>query len=348
MEGVKVFSKILNKLSKVSQRQLMMLAGIVGIIMFTLIYVTLHSVAGSKEDEEQTNQVQIAMTKIVVAAKDIPTRTIIKDDMLKFKEVPKDMVPSGAITDTSKILEKATRIDIMADDVLTEKKIFQRVEDMGFIGLIPPNCRAVSISTSDITGVSGFAKPGDRVDVMLVSDKGTEILLQNVLLLATGTQAIKNESGVIAGVASAVASSVTSQVSAISPDSKGASSTATLALTVDEAMKLVSDAKRGTLYLILRPYRPLDPFVANTYYEAPEPIQSSKNSSLPFNMPSPVVEAPVPSNNSSNSANRPAPAFQPPASPVVNSSGQNTFRPPSSSSYGKPIEIIQGDKVSQE
>ena len=78
----------------------------------------------------------------------------------------------------------------MQGDVLTDQKVLLDDKQAGFVGMIPPDCRAVSVAINDITGIAGFAKAGDYVDVMVVSDSREknkvtgEILLQNVLLLA--------------------------------------------------------------------------------------------------------------------------------------------------------------------
>lgn len=59
--------------------------------------------------------------------------------------------------------------------------------------------RAISIRVNEIQNVSGFVKPGDRVDVVVVvpsatgENESTQILLQNIKVLAKGSNTTREE-----------------------------------------------------------------------------------------------------------------------------------------------------------
>jgi pilus assembly protein CpaB len=50
--------------------------------------------------------------------------------------------------------------------------------------VVEDGMRAISVRINDVLGVAGFVLPGDRVDIMLTRDGYTDILLQNVKILA--------------------------------------------------------------------------------------------------------------------------------------------------------------------
>lgn len=125
---------------------------------------------------------------VVVAKQDIAPKTIIKESMVEVREVPASMVSDDAVREVSDIVNKPAKVEILKDDIISTRKVLMDITMAGFTGDIPPECRAISIAITDVTGVAGFAKPGDYVDVMLIA-KGDEkmtgrIVLQDVLLLA--------------------------------------------------------------------------------------------------------------------------------------------------------------------
>ena len=163
-----MLQRLLNRLNDLRPRQLIMLAGIAGILMFVAIYVTFNFLQKEEETvvEVPNEQPVIEMVPVVVAKVNIPARTRIQEMMLQIKEFPKEAVPEGAIKSFDEVKDMQLKVSIFAGDVLTARKIAAEPDNEGFVGNIPPDCRAVSISVNDITGVAGFAKPGDKVDLL--------------------------------------------------------------------------------------------------------------------------------------------------------------------------------------
>lgn len=100
------------------------------------------------------------MVPVIEASRDIEPQTVIAEDMVKAVDVSSNLVPSGALTDKNAVVGKKASTTILSGDVITARKLSQRAG--GFVGLIPEGMRAVSFSVNDVTGVSGFAKPGIR------------------------------------------------------------------------------------------------------------------------------------------------------------------------------------------
>ena len=167
---------------------------------------------------------------------------------------------------TTDLVGRPTRVAINQGEIITTQKVFASILDMGLSGRIPPECRAITVGISDVTGVAGFAQPGDYVDVMLVSSQVennkvvSEMILQNVLLLAINKQ-VENQSN-----APAQNNANKNQNAGNQPKVTGSPAMATMALVPEDALKLAAKAQLGQIYLVLRPYRPSNGISDDTYY----------------------------------------------------------------------------------
>ena len=245
-----MFDRLIKWLNDLNPRQLLILAGVVMLVMFSSIYFFLSWWVADKDDEKKIEEPIAAteMKTVVVAKNDIPPLTVIKSDMLETKEVAENLVPEGAIEDVAEIVNVSAKTEIFAGDILTTRKLLADSEQVSFVGTIPADCRAVSINVNEITGVDGFAKPGDKVDLLLVEtyenrSVTTSVLLQDVLLLSINKNMSKNSSADEDGK---------NKTSAVENPS-----TATFALRPEEVLKLVSASKLGEIYLSLRPTHPV-------------------------------------------------------------------------------------------
>lgn len=318
-----------------TEKQWMIVAGVACVFFGLLLFLLSWGDSGTK----QASQVQ--MVRVVVATQDIPQRTIIKEPMVRVVEMPADVVPSGAAHDIDEVKGQPTSVAIQQGDVLTDKKVITDPRRAGFVGTIPPNCRAISVPITDITGIAGFAKPGDYVDVMVISGKADdarisgEILLQDVLLLGINKVGLDS-------VGSAVQDSGSSRddkkSDAVSDSLKagGQMATATLALTPQASLKLAVAAQGGMVYLVLRPVDPTDVFTIDTDYflltekgkdQAAAPAASD---APPVSARPSVASAPVQSS----------------APPSVTSAPPPTASAVQSKSNG--VEVLRGTQASEE
>ena len=109
---------------------------------------------------------------------------------------------------------------------------------------------------NDVTAVAGFAKPGDKVDILLTSDKvnedniTTKMVLRDVLLLAVNKTSINSP--------------------AAQANASGTPAVVTVALTPYDAAKLLASAQLGQLQLMLRPFGASD-VDSGAYYVIPLP-----------------------------------------------------------------------------
>ena len=268
-----MLQKIVDILNDLRPKQLLILAAVAAVLMFLTIYLGMSLLTASEEKPEPDDappKAVIATTPVVVAKVNIPERTRIQESMLQMKELPVDMVPEGAIKNFDEVKDIQVKIPIFAGDTLTRQKLSAEMIDKSFAGAIPADCRAVSINVNEITGVAGFAKPGDKVDLLLVEkDKysaTTNILLQDVPLLSVNQDRAGDE---------------------IFDSAISNPTIATFALPPQDVLKLISASKLGEIYMMLRPANPRTAYITETDYYTIESI--NKPQSAPVSGATPVI-----------------------------------------------------------
>ena len=322
---MKLSDKISGAIERMSPKKLLLLCGLAAILVFLIIYFIL---SAAFSDKKESKPAAAAMVPVIEASRDIEPQTVITEDMVKAVEVSSNMVPSGALTDKNAVVGKKAGTTIFSGDMITARKLSQKAG--GFVGLIPDGMRAVSFSVNDVTGVSGFAKPGDKVYILLVTSREgmdritSKILLKDVLILAvnksSGTpqpqsqKTDKDGNGLPDGSAPRQSSSNTSSI--------GTPSVVTVALTPYDAAKLIASTQIGQLQMLLRPSNDDgDHYVG--YYVIPLP-KAEAPKAAPQTAPQPVYAAP-----------------QPASAPAVSISSGG----PSGGLSG--IEVIRGTNVSR-
>jgi pilus assembly protein CpaB len=128
---------------------------------------------------------------VVVTVTDLTYGTKLDRAMLRTVRYPKDAVPEGAYASMDSVLGQTTKVFMSAREPVTAIKLSSR--GGGLSMLVRPNMRAASLQVNQVSGVSGFVLPGDRVDVLVTVDARavtedaiTRTVLQNVEVLAAG------------------------------------------------------------------------------------------------------------------------------------------------------------------
>jgi len=183
-------------------------------------------------------------TKVVVARQRIPARTQITAQMIDLKELPAKYINEQAVVDPGETVGKITRAEILPGEQILRDRLVKDKDSMdGLSFLVTPGKRAVTISVNDVSGLAGFLKAGDRVDVLATfdlqgapgQDKSsiTSMVVQNVDVLSVDQNTSSTPS---------------------SPDGKKTPSTRTLTLLVtpEQAQPLVLCSEKGSIRLLLR------------------------------------------------------------------------------------------------
>jgi len=193
--------------------------------------------------------------EVIVARKDIPEGTTITADHLGRVNVPKKFVQPYATSRGVEVLGLVTRTPIAEHEQILSNKL-QRPEEAqagaSLSEVTPKGKRAVTIGADLLTGVGGFVRPGDAVDLVWSfqapapsGQKGelvTITLFQNVRVLAIDRQMV----GTAEGEQKAPANNYS----------------LTLALTPQEAQVLLYAREQGQVQVSLRPHEEKEQQVA--------------------------------------------------------------------------------------
>lgn len=218
-------------------------------------------------------QAKVEMAPVVVAKQDIPVRTEITDSMVEVKQIPAQARHSLAVTSAKDVVGHVSKLPISAgEQVISSKFAVQRAES-GLTYIIPPNKRAISVAVSEVIGSGGMILPGDFVDVIAVFDAkamGKDVatyILQGIQVLAVAQllegDAVKQDSTVQKLEKNANSSLNRGQTSAADQPKEEAqpqpkAKTVTLAVSPEEAQRLVLAEEMGKLRLALRAVKDLN------------------------------------------------------------------------------------------
>ncbi|MHB1392315.1 MAG: Flp pilus assembly protein CpaB [Clostridia bacterium] len=216
-------------------KKILALAIIMALVTSLLLYFYVSRLDKGKSDIEYID--------VYAARLEIPARTVIKDEMLVKVQLPKDSQITMGLSDMSQIAGKMTKERIVKGEaILLERLYTGEKTNMAF--LVPKGKRAVTIGVNEVTEVADFIIPGDNVDVIATFEessveiegrkiyypKFTKVILQNVQVLGVGQsmQVMKEEKEKLPA-------------------------SVTLAVTLEEAEKLVLADESGVLRLALKP-----------------------------------------------------------------------------------------------
>ena len=172
---------------------LLAVAVLLGATAAVIGYNTLRSLAERAEKGRDGE-----LRDMVVVVTDLSYGVKLEPALLKVVRVPKDALPAGAIGSVDSVKGQVTKVFMSAREPVTALKLSSRGGGLSL--LIRPNMRAASIEVNQVSGVSGFVLPGDRVDVLTTIDPRrdgqdviTRTLLQSVEVLAAGQKTTQNE-----------------------------------------------------------------------------------------------------------------------------------------------------------
>lgn len=144
-----------------------------------------------------------AGTQIVVASHNLQIGTLLKD--LDMRTVDwNGPEPKGALHDGTLAVGRGVVETIYEGEPIMESRLAAKGAGAGLAATIPEGMRAVTIRVNDVTGVSGFVRPGMRVDVLIAGNPPggpntlgtvTKTLLQNMEVLSAGQDIQKDSEG---------------------------------------------------------------------------------------------------------------------------------------------------------
>ena len=147
-------------------------------------------------------QVQAEASPVIVAADDLSWGSKLKPEMLKTTPYLKESLPKGHFSKPADISGRVLISPVRANEPITEHKLAPNsIETGGVAAVLKPGKRAIAVKGDKVIGISGFINPGNRVDILVTiedpkkKEEKTKTILENILVLATGTQIQENEKG---------------------------------------------------------------------------------------------------------------------------------------------------------
>jgi len=256
----------------------LMLLVIIGLAVVVTMMVT-----GKVSESEKTfearkaelEQKATAKGKVVYTTKDIPEGQSIPSDALEEKEIEQNKVPADAITSSSLAAGRVAKYGISAGQIVSQHDLAPQGISLGFEAKLKEGMRAVTFGVDNNSGVAGFVTPDSHVDIVAITGGGGDTkahpILSDVEVIAVG-QIFQKPPGQSTAVP---ASSVT------------------VAVTPEDALKLIKGITAGKLYLTLRNDKDHTP-VATVDITAMFPKAQSAPGSALANLPPPSALPPPP------------------------------------------------------
>ena len=140
----------------------------------------------------------VASTKVVVAARDLPFGTPLREGMLEVIDWPASNALKEPVADPKTLYLRVTNAPILRGEPVLPSKLAPQGEKGGLSALLHEGTRAVTVKINEIVGVAGFALPGNYVDVMVnATEKSgrvvSKIVLERILVLALAQDASTSE-----------------------------------------------------------------------------------------------------------------------------------------------------------
>ena len=295
---------------------------IIGIAVFVgLIAVYLANSYFSGYEEEQARVAEEnRMARIVVATQDLGFGTPLASTNLRLANWPANSVPAGAFMSVEEAMQggRVALRPLTVGEPILQSKVSGQGGRATLSAVLPEDQRAISVPVNEITGVAGFVRAGDVVDVLLTrqipgdgadsDDLFTTTVLENVLVLAIDQIASESETAPAVG------------------------KTATLQTNMNGAQKLALANQLGTISLVLRnvqnqmtgegsPVVPNDLGGAGYYI----PARNTGGNSAPAPAPAPrMAQASAPARSSTATAPA-APRYRGPTMQVVRGTENETY-----------------------
>ena len=171
--------------------------GIILPLLFALVAAGIYMmVLTAKENALSSGYV---LKKVLIAATDLPPRTVLKADLLTVADVPAQYMQADAYefvsnSDLNKVNNLVTAVRIPKGNQITQYSLIELSPDAGLSVKVPPGYRG-AILTQD-QEITKLVKPGDRIDILVTfeavmndgrKEKVTATILQNVLVLGVGS-----------------------------------------------------------------------------------------------------------------------------------------------------------------
>ncbi len=182
------------------------------------------------------------LVRVAVASQPFAFGDEITAEKVKFVAYPQSSLPPGAHRSMAELLPQGKRRVALRPILVNQPLLASDLSGengASIAALLPDGMRATTVRINDVSGVAGFVKPNDTVDVLITREaigpdgvqtgqQVTDVLLQNVRVIAMGASVNANN------------------------QKPSSTRSTTLEVTPVDAQKLVLGQQLGSLSLVLR------------------------------------------------------------------------------------------------
>ena len=175
---------------------------VISIVIAVIGSVFIYKWINLKTAPKEVVKVESEAVPIAVAAVDLQWGTQLKPEMIKTTPFLEESLPVGHFTRTADLNNRVVIATLKKGEPVVEHRLAPvSIKTGGVSAVLESGKRAVAVKGDKVMGMSGFVNPGNRVDVLVTLrdpktklDK-TKVVLENIPVLATGTQIQRNEKG---------------------------------------------------------------------------------------------------------------------------------------------------------
>lgn len=184
---------------------------------------------------------------VLVAARAVAIGAALRAGDVVVERMALGQAPADAAREPAEVEGRFAEVPLMKGEIVRRSRLADAPPGSRLAAVIPEGRVAVTVAVSDVISTGGFLAPGDHVDVLGVVSKE-----------ATGIASVVLTDVVVIAVSSTLVGSgqpeppAPARGGAVQANPKGLDSTVTLAVTIQEAQRLVQVDEVGKLRLALR------------------------------------------------------------------------------------------------
>ena len=189
-------------------RNLIVLVGALLIGLFAVLIVN-GVFSGVKQRQEQIAE-QNRMVRIVVASQELAFGTQLSSQNVRLANWPAASLPEGAFTTLDDAVKSRVALrPIVAGEPVLASKVSGLNGRATLSANLPQGKLAFAVPITDVSGVGGFIRPGDVVDVLVTrkipgdgssdSDRMTDVVLESVPVLGIDQESNESKTAPVIG-----------------------------------------------------------------------------------------------------------------------------------------------------
>ncbi len=172
------------------------------LVIASALTIFLYTWVKKQTTEKEAVQAKSETVSVVVAAADLPWGTKLESEMIETLPYIKESLPPGYSSSPESLEGRVLIRPLRMNQPILEPCLAPvSVTAGGVSAIVTPGKRALAVKGDKVIGLSGFIRPGNRVDVLVTitiprtRKEITKTVLENILVLATGIEIQEKSEG---------------------------------------------------------------------------------------------------------------------------------------------------------